>query len=127
MYSRKPKDITKFLLGGTNSAQTFHTWEYADKTRLGRIGSSAILSDAARKRRELNRKVVSGYRDSKVATVAATMRGEVAKFTQKERAKREERFNPDSQPGKQLKANPPARAPGDRPAPNTSLYRRPSI
>lgn len=127
MYTRKPKNITKFLLGGTNSSQTLHTWEYADKTRLGRIGSSAILSATARKKRELNRKVISGYHDSKIASISTTMRGDVAKFTQNERAKREERFNPEAKPSSSTRHNPPGNSPKDRPTPDASLYRRPTI
>ena len=125
MYTRKPKDITKFLLGGTDSSQTLHTWEYADKVRRGQMGSSAVLSASARKKRELNRKTVGEYRTSQVASVATTMRGEVAKFTQNERQKVKARFEPNPT------INTPKAAPSvplqERPMPDASLYRRPSV
>lgn len=122
MYTRKPKDMTKFLAGIT-SAQAFHTWEYEDKTRQGRIGSSALLSDAARKKRDTERSVVSAYHTSKIASVATHSRGEVARFTQTERQKLNARFD-QTKPGN-TPPTPPS--PKDRPVPDASLYRRPNF
>jgi len=124
MYTRKPKDMTKFLVGIT-SAQALHTWQYADKTRLAQMGSSASLTVAQRKKRDANRKTVGEYRTSKVATVATTMRRDVAEFTKAERAKlntRTERDNPASLPSASVQPSPK-----ERPMPDASLYRRPIL
>lgn len=125
MYTRKPKDMTKFLVNIT-SAQALHTWEYADKTRLGQMGSSALLSASARKKREANRKTIGEYRTSQIATQANKMRRDVAEFTQKERQKvvsrLEERRSLDTT------AKTPSQTPlKERPMPDASLYRRPSV
>ncbi len=40
--------MTKFLVG-INAAQALHTWQYADKTRLAHMGSSASLTMVQRK------------------------------------------------------------------------------
>ncbi len=124
MYTRKPKNMTKFLVNIT-SAQALHTWEYADKTRLTQMGSSAILSMSERKKRDANRKVVGQYRTSKVATVATTMRRDVAEFTKNERTKlnaRIERSNPHSQT-----SGPKLSPPKGRPIPDPGVYRRPNL
>jgi hypothetical protein len=125
MYTRKPKNITKFFLGGTSSAQTLHTWEYADKSRQSRIGSSAILSDAARKRREANRKTIGEYRTSHTATVATKMRRDISEFTRAEHQKITKRLA-KTNPEPTAPLNPPAHS-KPRPTPDASLYRRPLI
>lgn len=78
--------MTKFLVGIT-SAQALHTWQYADKTRLSRMGSSAILSEAARKKRHSERSTIGEYQTSKIAMIATHMRRDVAEFTLGERQK----------------------------------------
>jgi hypothetical protein len=123
MYTRKPKDLTKFLVNIT-SAQALHTWEYADKTRLGQMGSSALLSASARKKREANRKTIGEYRTSQIATQANKMRRDVTEFTQNERQKVRSRLE-RNQPPNPAKTLPAARL-NERPTPDASLYRRPS-
>lgn len=124
MYTRKPKDMTKFLVG-INAAQALHTWQYADSIRLAQMGSTASLSMRARKKREANRKVIGQYRDSKIATIATTMRGDVHKFTQQEQVKREKRFDKAAHENKT--APRPLHQPKPRPASDASLYHRPLI
>ncbi len=89
------------------------------------MGSSAILSSAARKKRDANRRTIGEYQSSKVATVATTMRRDVAEFTQKERKKVVERLDKTTPHSKT--ATPSASHPQPRPTPDASLYRRPSI
>lgn len=124
MYTRKPKDMTKFLVGIT-SAQAMHTWEYADKSRLSRMGSSAILSDVARKKKEANRKTIGEYRTSHIATVGTKMRRDVSEFTQKEHKKVADRLE-KHKPHHSVKHvhKTPLH---ERPLPDASLYRRPLI
>lgn len=126
MYTRKPKDMTKFLVGIT-SAQALHTWQYADKKRLAQMGSSAPLPMSARKKRDANRKTIGQYRNSKIATVATSMRGEVAKFTQSEQTKRQARFNQAHGLDNKVPPGKPAGSLKERPLPDASLYRRPSV
>ena len=124
MYTRKPKDMTKFLVG-INAAQALHTWQYADKTRLAQMGSSASLTIAQRKKRDANRKTVGEYRISKVATVANTMRRDVAEFTKGERAKLNTRVERNNSASKL--PVPPAPPSKERPRSDASLYRRPIL
>lgn len=126
MYTRKPKNITKYLVGIT-AAQAFHTWQYADDQRSKQMGSSAQpLSVQQRKRRELNRKTIRAYRDSKVASIATHAKGDVSKFTANERAKLTKRLEKKEtlQSRESLqKPTPPTLK--ERPMPDASLYRRP--
>lgn len=124
MYTPKPKDMTKFLVGIT-SAQALHTWEYADKNRLNQIGSSAILSSAARKKREANRKTIGEYRSSALASMPTKMRRDVTEFSQNERQKIITRRE-QAGPAKAAKAE--SSVPPERPLkPDASLYRRPLV
>ncbi len=115
--------MTQFLVGIT-AAQALHTWQYADKTRLSQMGSTASLSLAQRKEREANRKTVGTYHTSKVATVATTMRGDVARFTKKERAKIDSRIDRMKSEHTPQLPTPQAR---ERPMPDAGVYRRPNL
>lgn len=128
MYTRKPKNITKFLVG-ISAAQALHTWQYADQGRLKQVGSTGpSLSVAARRQREASRRTIGAYRNSKVATVATSARGAVSQFTAKERAKltaRIERKQASEGNGSATRPTPPKLQ--DRPMPDASLYRRPNF
>ncbi len=128
MYTRKPKDMTKFLVGIT-AAQALHTWQYADDGRLKQVGSTGpSLSVDARRQREVNRRTIGAYRNSKVATIATSARGDISRFTAKERAKITNRIKKkQASENKGTLARPELPKPQDRPMPDASLYRRPNL
>lgn len=124
MYTRKPKNITKFLTD-IQVAHALHTWQYADDARLKQIGSTASpLSVEKRKQREKNRRVISAYRDSKIASVASRSRRDVKEFTLRERKKLQARIDKQHTGMKRETSKSETPSLQQRPLPDASLYRR---
>jgi len=127
MYTRKPKDMTKFLVGIT-AAQAFHTWQYTDEGRMKQVGSSApSLSVDERRQREANRRLIGAYRDSQVAAVATHAKRDISRFTADERAKLNARIEKKQMKDGNMSQRPTPPKLQERPLPDASLYRRPNF
>ncbi len=56
-------------INGFDGKKPFHSYEFADGARARRIGSNGFTPFKDRQRRELNRRLIRGYTESKVVRV----------------------------------------------------------
>lgn len=56
-------------ISGFDDSKPFHSYEFADAGRARRIGSNGVKPFKERQKRELNRRMIRGYTDSKVVRV----------------------------------------------------------
>lgn len=128
MYTRKPKDMTKFLVNLT-STDTFHTWQSDDPMRQSRIGvaSGQGLSLTTRKLKEARRQTVGAYNTSQLANSATASKRDIASFTKQQRQKLTSRLEKDNPSYHQSQQNKLSTSLQERPIPTPSLYRRPGI
>lgn len=128
MYTKKPKDMTKFLVNLT-SQDTFHTWQSDDTARQARVGAANAtgISIAERKLKEVRRGTVGSYQASHIANSAIQSKREITSFTRQEREKLNQRLEKNDTTQQSVGLTHQTSPLHERPVPTASLYRRPGI
>lgn len=90
-------------IGGFGDNKPFHSYEFADDTRARQIGSNGFKPFKERQHRELNRRIIRGYTDSKIVRVpearqelAVAQREDTKQRFEKLQARREQSGLPQS-------------------------------
>lgn len=91
MYTRPPKDLTKFVVD-MSSKDASHTWMSEDSSRQARFGSTSGQSFDSRRQIDRQRSQVGAYANSELFSQPLSMRGEIVNNTRKRLEDRERRF-----------------------------------
>lgn len=91
MYTRPPKDLTKFVVDMSSKAAS-HTWMAGDSSRQARFGSTSEQGFDARRQIDRQRSQVGAYANSEIVHQSTSMRGEIVNSTRKRLEAREKRF-----------------------------------
>lgn len=88
MFTRKPKNIVRDVMDLTNSTsaqETSHTWMSGNEDRVARFGSTSRETFQDRRQVDRERKIISRYADSRIATSATSARGDLTRASRNER------------------------------------------
>jgi len=96
MFNRKPKSIVSQVINlttGMDAQEASHTWMDQDETRQARFGSTSRETFAQRRQADRERKTISRYNDSRIATSATSARGDIYRAANSERENIRKRFD----------------------------------